>query len=1045
MEHYLHAGEVNRKGNAHRIKDYSGGCFRFFLTVCAFYFSGLTATAQQANSALEGTVIDAATHEPLTGASVQIVGETTSTQTDNSGRFRLVTGLKFPYAISVSYVGYVSERINVESSPITIRLERDATDLDEVVVIGYGTQRKQDITGSVTSISTENFNRGFQQSVDQLIAGRAPGVQVTQSSGEPGGGATIRIRGANSINASNEPLYVIDGLPIDNTPVSPRSAVVGDQSPRNPLNSLNPNDIESIEILKDASAAAIYGSRGANGVILITTKRGSKGRLNVGYNVSGGYQAVANRIEMLNAREYISFLNDLRADQGEEPEFSAADIAAVGQGTNWQDEIYRDAYLQDHQVTFSGGMEKFTYHTSLNYANQDGVVLSSGIKKYLGRVNLNYDDEKFKFGVNLNTSLVNDQHAPSGVSINEGAGIIYSAIFQDPTLPVFNPDGSYGVTRIVNLENPFALSREIMDNASTTRTFGNVFAEYFFTPELSIRANIGADRQHARRDSYISRLLKRGEGTLGIANVNTNEASNYLLELTARYNKNFDVHQLDALLGYTYQEFEYKNLSAGAQNFPLDALLTDNLGAGSQPTFTVGTGRNKNQLLSYLGRVNYSLLNKYLLTVSFRADGSSRFGENNKFGFFPSAAVGWRIHQEDFLQDVNYLSELKLRASYGLTGNQEIGNYNSLVLFGPQGQAVLGGTSHVGISATQLPNPDLKWETTSQFDVGLDVGFLNNRITGSIDYFSKSTKDLLLLLPIPRTTGFSTTLRNVGGVRNRGFELGVSSLNIDGSFQWRSTLNFSTIHNEVTDLGELPFILAGSAGFISEFTIIRKGDPLNAYYGYQVDGVFQLDDDDIASSAQPLARPGEYRYRDIDGNGQINANDRTVLGSPFPDFTYGLNNDFSYRSFSLSFFIQGVQGSSIFNMNRAESEHPISFRRNRLREAYQDRWTPSNPTNANSSSIPVAVSYASNVNSRAVEDASFIRLKNVQLRYNVPLRNTARIKGLQVHVTGQNLFTITNYSGSDPEVSAFGISNVRADFNAYPLTRTFILGLNVNL
>jgi TonB-linked SusC/RagA family outer membrane protein len=530
-----------------------------------------------------------------------------------------------------------------------------------------------------------------------------------------------------------------------------------------------------------------------------------------------------------------------------------------------------------------------------------------------------------------------------------------------------------------------------------------------------------------------------------VANVLTSNSYNNLIEFTARYSKALNKNnQLEVLGGYTFQEFEVSSLSAGAQNFPLDALGTDNLSAGAQSTFSLGSGRTKNQLLSYLGRVNYNLYDKYLLTASIRADGSSRFGENKKYGIFPSVALGWRIKDEVFLKNVNALTDLKFRASYGLTGNQDIGSYKSLVLLGPQGQAIFDGTPYVGISTTQLPNPDLKWETTSQLDIGLDFGVFENRLTGSVDYFQKQTKDLLLQLPVPRTTGFTTTFKNIGGLKNSGFELSLTSVNITAPFTWRTSANFSAIRNEVTDLGTLPFILGGSAGFTNDFTIIRKGDPLNAYYGYVVDGVFQQNED-IASSAQPLSRPGEYKYRDVNKDGTINSADRTILGSPFPKFTYGLNNDFTFGPVNLSFFFQGVQGSTLFNLNRTESENPISFRRNRLQETYTDRWTPSNPTNANASAIPVAVAYTSNVNSRAVEDASYLRLKTLQLTYNFPTAKWKSIRNVQVYLTGQNLFTITKYTGYDPEVSAFGTSNVRADYNAFPLSRTFTAGLSINL
>lgn len=996
-----------------------------------------------AQTLVRGKVTSATDQSALPGINILIKGSTTGTTTSAEGTYEIQAAEDA--VLVVSGIGYITQEVPVKKrSQVNVQLSDDTRQLNELVVVGYGTQKKRDLTGSVTSLDAKDFNKGVQTSVDQLISGRSPGVQVTQSSSEPGGGVTIRIRGANSINANNEPLYVIDGLPINNASVVPSSTVVTEQAPRNPLNALNPNDIESVEILKDASATAIYGSRGANGVILITTKKGTKGKLNVNYSLSGGISDVTKRVPMLNAKQYISLLNDLRADQKQAPEFSAEQIAQIGEGTNWQNEIFRKGSVQNHQLSFSGGQDKFNYYASLNYLDQKGVVISSGIKKYVGRVNLNYSDDKFKFGLSLNSSNIKDDFVPNGVSVNEGAGVINTAIFQDPTLTIKNPNGTWTQTQIVNLENPVGLANEVSDFATTNRTFASVFAEYFFLPELSVKANFGTDRQDSRRDIFTSRLTKRAEGTKGVASVLTSNSYNNLIELTARYHKALNKNnQLEILGGYTFQEFETSSLSAGAQNFPLDALGTDNLGAGQQSTFSLGTGRTKNQLLSYLGRINYNLLDKYLLTASIRADGSSRFGDNQKYGIFPSVALGWRIKDEVFLKNVQALTDLKLRASYGVTGNQDIGSYKSLVLLGPQGQAIFDGAPYVGISTTQLPNPDLKWETTSQLDIGFDFGVLENRLTGSIDYYHKQTKDLLLQLPVPRTTGFTTTFKNVGGLKNSGFELALNSINITAPFTWRSSANFSTVKNQVTDLGTLPFILGGSAGFTNDFTIIRKGDPLNAYYGYIVDGVFQTGEN-IAASAQPLSRPGEYKYRDVNGDGTINSQDRTILGSPFPKFTYGLNNDFTYGPFNLSFFFQGVQGSKIFNLNRTESENPISFRRNRLEETYTDRWTPANPTNANSSAIPVAVAYTSNVNSRAVEDASYLRLKTLQLSYNFPTAKWKYVRNVQVYVTGQNLFTITKYTGYDPEVSAFGTSNVRADYNAFPLSRTYTAGLSIN-
>ncbi len=992
---------------------------------------------------VKGTVKDI-NNEPLPGVSVIIEGTTIGTVTNLDGNYSIE--VSEGSVLIFSFIGYERQSVLVQNSnTINIVLQEDRSSLDEVVVIGYGTVKKRDITGSISSLGDKDFNPGVVTSVDQLIAGRAAGVQITQSSAEPGGGVTIRIRGSNSINANNEPLYVIDGLPLDNTIATPQSGIISNPTPRNPLNALSPNDIESIEVLKDASATAIYGSRGANGVILITTKKGKSGKMRVNYNGYHGTQQVANRVKMLNAQQYISLLNDLRAENNLPPEFSSEQIAQIGSGTDWQSEIFRNAPVQNHQLSFSGGDQNLKYFASMNYFDQEGVVINSGIKRYTGRMNLEYQgSDKLTFGMNLNSSYIQDNFAPFGIGINENAGVINSAIYQDPTMPIFDGQGNYFQSPIVNLENPLAFAKEVLDVAETNRAFGNIYAQYKITNDLSAKINFGSDRQNSRRDNYLPQTTRRGSFSGGTADARSVELGNYLIEITANYLKNFENHQINALLGYSYQEFTGRSMRSSGQNFPSDAFQTDNLSAGNQGTFLIGSNRFKNQLLSYLGRINYSLFDKYLLTVSMRADGSSRFGENNKFGFFPSMAFGWRIIDETFMKDQNIFSELKFRGSYGLTGNQEIGNYNSLILLGPRGQAQFDGSPQVGISTLQAENPDLKWEVTKQFNVGLDFGVLNGRIDASIDYFLKQTDDLLLFLPIPRTTGFSSSLQNVGGMRNDGFEFTLNSKNLVGKFTWNSSLNLSFIRNQVLSIGDLPFIIQGGAGFAQNISIIQPGHPLNSYFGFIVDGVFQLNDD-IPNSPQPGSKPGEFRFRDVNGDGQINANDRTILGSPFPDLTYGLNNSFGYKNFEFSFFLQGVHGVEIFNFNRVESENPISFRRNRLEESYINRWTPENPTNNNSNGQPVRVAYGGPVNSRAVEDASFLRLRNIQLNYRVPLKRSKVFSNANIYISGQNLLTFTNYSGMDPEVSSFGISNVRADYNAYPLTRMYTIGLNLEL
>jgi TonB-linked SusC/RagA family outer membrane protein len=491
--------------------------------------------------------------------------------------------------------------------------------------------------------------------------------------------------------------------------------------------------------------------------------------------------------------------------------------------------------------------------------------------------------------------------------------------------------------------------------------------------------------------------------------------------------------------GYTYEEFNGRGFNAGARNLPTDAFFTNNLSAGEQEQYVIGSGRFKNQLLSYLGRANYSFMNKYLITAAFRIDGSSRFGEENKFGYFPSLALGWRLVDEGFISNMDLFSELKLRASYGVTGNQEIGNYQSQVLMGVTGDAIFNKSRNVGIAPVRLGNPDFKWETTRQVNVGLDYGFLEDRITGSVDYFVKNTNDLLLFLPIPRTSGFSTSLQNVGDVRNSGLEFLVNSHNIVGEFNWSTTFNLATVRNEVTNLGPLNRILQGGIRFIDQFSILEEGAPINAYFGYQVEGVFQSAEE-IANSAQPNAQPGQLKYRDTNNDGQINADDRTIIGSPFPDFTVGINNNFSYRGFDFSFFFDGSYGNEMLNFTRIDTENPIEFRRNR-QDYVLERWTAENP----SSEQPSFRSNPLQVNSRAVEDASFLRLRNLRLGYSFPRLQSRLISSLSMYLTGQNLFTITNYSGFNPDVSVLGTSNLRVDYNAYPLAKIYTIGINIGI
>lgn len=997
-------------------------------------------TAQAALPPVTGKVTDSVTGKPLAGVTIQVKGNTMGTVTDANGNFSLE--VPEDAVLEISYLGYTTKEIPVNGkSSINISLAPVTTGLNQLVVIGYGTIAKKDLTGAVSSLGLKDFNKGLQTSVDQMIKGRVPGVHIIQSSSAPGGAVSVRIRGVNSLTASNDPLYVIDGLPIDNSSVVPG----GNAMQRNPLNTLNPQDIESIEILKDASATAIYGARGANGVILITTKKGKAGGFSVNYNGYAGIQKVAKTMDVLSTSEYINFLNGLRMAEGQQPEFSREEINAIGKGTGWQDEIFRVASVQDHQLSFSGGSENTKYYVSLNYLDQQGIVISSGIKRYSSHLSLSHSINKFNFGVNLNTSLVKDNFVRNNpLAINAGASAVASAIQMDPTLSVKDEDGNYTQPQTVDLENPLAIANGEYDNAKTNRTFGNIFAEYEILNDLKAKLNFGSDRRTGRRDFYNSRETKAGEGANGIAQVGTIERSDYLVALTLTYDKRFDKgSHINAVAGYTYQEFNERGFNAGAFNFNSDDFLTNNLASGDKESFEIGSGRSKHQLLSYLGRVNYTYRDKYLATASFRIDGSSRFGKDEKFGYFPSLALGWRLDKEQFISDLGVFSNLKLRASYGVTGNQAIGNYNSLILLGPTGTAVYGQSQYSGIAPTQLGNPDLKWETTKQYNLGLDYGFMNGRLNGSIDYYIKNTSNLLLNLPIPSTTGFGTSLQNVGGTRNSGFEFLLNSENFTGKFSWNTTFNLATNQNEVTDLAGLPFILQGGARFVDQLTILREGDPINAYYGYKIKGIFHSEEE-VKGSAQPFSKPGEVWFADVNEDGKITSDDRTIIGSPYPDLTFGLSNHLSYAGFALDIFIYGEYGKELLNFNRLDAEYPFSFRRNRL--AYVlDHWTPENPTSKNPSYLSPAVSYGSKVNSRVIEDASYLRLENIKLSYNFPSLRSKSIRSLSLYLSIQNLFTITNYSGFNPDVNSFGDSNIVADYNAYPLAKIYTIGFHIGL
>jgi len=1018
-------------------------CFSIVL----LFLVGTNGAKAQDNSEVTGTVIDASTSNTMPGVNILVKGTTRGTSTDSNGKFSL-TVPSLSDTLVFSFVGYSTKEVPINGrTQLNVSLEPSTFSTEELVVVGYGTQRKSDLTGSVSSVTSDDFNKGVNTSVDQLLQGKVAGARVVETTGEPGGGLAINIRGASSVNAGTGPLYVIDGLPIDNSSAQAGSGAgfVGSRAGRSELSSINPDDIQSIEILKDASATAIYGSRGANGVVLITTKSGQKGSVQVDYNGYVGIQNPSHNMDLLSPQQYKTVLNNIIDDGGGNGSQRVDQIANNGAGTDWRNQIYNDnALIQNNNLSFSGGSESTQYFVSLNVMNQDGMVKSSAYDKYGVRVNLDQDvSDKFDWGINLSANYHKDNYAPTGYGLNENAGALYTAMNWDPTKPVYDSNGDYYVSPDLTMENPVALINGEESTRSTYRYFGTAYGEYSIIPELTFKLNIGGDVKEQRRDSYISRLTKQGSAFGGIASISEGQATNYLVEGTATYSNNFGKHDVTALVGATTQEFLTIRDYQEASGFATDATTTNNMSLGDQETYGLNSAKFGYTLISYIGRVNYSYNDKYLFTGTFRIDGSSKFGENSKYGYFPSFALGWKLDQEDFLKTVDAISNLKLRASWGETGNQEIGNFLSITTFGPGGTPIWNGSPVVGLNPSRLANPDIKWETTRQWNIGLDFGFLNQRISGSVEYYQKDTYDMLLNLPIPNSTGFSSQINNVGSIKNSGLDFTLNTRNISNrDFTWTSSITLSTLKNEVTDLGGIPEIITGNAGFSNSFFLIKEGVPLRSFYGYQIAGIWQQGDD--FSQTTDNVHPGDFKYVDQNEDGTVNADDRVVLGNSFPDYTFSIGNTVSYKNFRLNVFIEGAQGLSMLNNNLVDTYFPVQFRRNKLAEPYLNRWTPNNPSDKYPSFVHPLAQGQKSVNSYTVEDASYVRLKTVKLSYSLPksvLKNFMR--SATVYVTGQNLYTITDYTGIDPAVNSNGNANARIDYNTYPLARTFMAGVQL--
>ncbi len=976
---------------------------------------------------ITGTVTDQSTNEPLPGVSVLAKNTNAGTVTDVDGKYRLTVPDRAEVLV-FSSVGFNSQEMTIGNrTTIDLTLSPDIKALGEVVVIGYGSVERKDLTGSVASIKGEEVAKIATARFDDALRGKVAGVQITPTSGAPGAGVSIRIRGNNSLNASNEPLVVIDGF-----------IGAGD------LNNINTNDIESIEVLKDASATAIYGSRGSNGVILVTTKRGKEGQSKFSFDTYTGTQSITRKLDLMNARQYAEFQNAIAASTGASPVFP--DLSKVGQGTNWQDEVFRSAPITSSTLSISGGTAKTNFYLSGNYLNQQGTYINTGFKRYLTRLNLDHKvNSRLRTGVSLSLSKSYR---------NGGSSSLRNVLGYDPTFDVRDQNGEYVVqtrTSEFTNDNPVSLARQNINTNGSTDVIGNVYGELKILKDLTYRLTAGVKQEFTDIDFYSPSTLFAQRDLAGSATVENRQSFNVLMEQTLNYVKSFGEHSVNLLAGYTRQTDDYKQRRARVNGFATDEFTTNNLDAATIRLETSSTRRNTG-LESWLGRANYNFRDKYLLTLSGRADGSSVFAKNNKWSFFPSVALAWRLIEEDFMQSSKTISDLKLRASYGRIGNQAIGPYQSLSPIANGGnQYILGVAQNVvtGFAPNALANENLRWETTTSLDFGVDISFLNNKLNATLDYYRKTTDDLLVQVTVPQLTGFNNTLRNFGKVQNNGLEFALNSVNVNtNDFRWETSFNIAGNRNTVVDVFNPEGFFLTNSGVsgtgVSPSGIIKEGEPLGVFYGLVRNGIWNDQAEIDASGLKGYAVfPGGRRYEDVDGDGKVEAtDDRTIIGDANPKFFGGITNNLSYKGFELSFFFQFVSGNQIFN----EADYFLgqAFDYNAY-ASLANRWTPQN-TNTDIPSIEGNIrSIAAVSESDALKDGSFVRLRNVNLAYNLPVGKLKWIQGARIYATGTNLLLFDKYDGYDPEINR-GNDNLRRgyDDSGYPLSRNVTIGLLLN-
>lgn len=1021
-------------------------------------------TSIQQPKSVSGKVTDSS-GSPLPGVSIVVKGTTTGIITDANGNYT-VQNVPVNATLLFSFVGMKEQEIQVgEQAIIDVSLNESVTGLDEVIVVGYGTKKKRDITGSIATVAGEDLAQSKSESFGQALQGRTAGVYVMSNSGRPGGGVSIRIRGVGGINNS-EPLYIIDGVQI------PGSS----SATSNPLASINTSDIESLEVLKDASSAAIYGARGANGVVIITTNRGKKEKMKLTYSTDFGIQNFAkNNVEFLNAQQFAERANKMYADAGKPVPFGGTDTntypvayfpspSQLGEGTNWMDEMtVKNAPVQNHQIAISGGNENHNIYLSLNYFDQDGILLTSGFKRYSIRLNTdNILNKWLTVGNSLsvsNTDLIGN----SDIASPGGESNISQMYRYAPTIPVYNADGSfagpptnfYGPSR-----NPYAAWATTERSTKNLNVLGNFYAKVQLMKELSFKSSVSVDLGHENFSQYIP-IYYEGIVTSGVTSVsyNTGKAYTWIWNNVLTFDKQVKKHHVSALAGTEAIRSKYNDLTSSA-------AFTDNsikiVKATGATTSNFSQFLSAYSLVSYFGNLSYNYDQKYYLEGNIRRDGSSRFGINTRWGLFPSGSVAWRISKESFFPKTT-VDDLKFRASYGMVGNDKIGNFRYIVPLSTTLYSLSGKNSDfaIGQMINNLANPGLKWETSKQFNVGLDMTLLDNKMTFSADYFKTDVSDMLLGLTVPDITGTPGSITtNAGSLTNKGFEFEVSYRDQIGEIRYGANANLTTYNNVVTDIGTN--VQLWGQMFLKNGDIISRtvvGGSLGEFYGYISEGIFQTQAEVDAANAlgsdgnatpYQAARtaPGDFKWKDIDGDGKVSLDkDRTVIGNPIPDFTYGFGLELGYKNFDMSAMFNGIQGRDIYNGIRSHLEGSGYVNSNHS-TAVLNAWNGPETSNTIARAVFDDPNRNGNtVSSLYVEDGSFLRLKNMQLSYTIPknIISTLKIAKAQVYLSGENLITFTKYKGYDPEVGNALASNLSSgiELEIYPQAKSFHIGARI--